>query len=89
MLASNKPIFKECLLYLFLLNQILLWKKFSKMSEEDRQDLICKIEISPHRTYLVATICNQDHKIQKIVRWYVKDMKEGNCINKHEQKNFE
>ncbi|SRR6266542_410975 len=43
------------------------------MSEKDVTGPISKIEISPNGTYLVAAICNQDHKIQEIVGWNVKD----------------
>ncbi len=42
---------------------------------------IDKIEISPKGTYLVAAIRNdQDHKIQEIIGWNVKDIKEGQDI---------
>ena len=51
------------------------------MSENDvpiEGGSISKIEISPNGTYLVAAICNQDRKIQKIVGWNVENIKKEN-----------
>ncbi len=45
---------------------------------------ISKMEISPNGTYLVAAIC-KDHKIQKIVRWNVEDIKEGEGIKEENE----
>ena len=45
---------------------------------------ISKMEISPNGTYLVAAIC-KDHKIQKIVRQNVEDIKEGKGIKKENE----
>ena len=54
--------------------------------EPQKGGSISKIEISPKGTYLAATICyDQGHKIQKIVGWNVKDIKEGKDIKEDDE----
>ena len=69
--------------------------EFLKMNKEDysidipepqKGGSIIKLEISPRGTYLVAAIYNdQDHRIQKIVRWNVEDIKEGEGIKEENE----
>src|SRR6266542_1439419 len=57
------------------------------ISESQNGGSIIKLEISSRRTYLVAAIYNdQDHRIQKIVRWNVEEGKNINEENKDVEK---